>query len=74
MGLMQRFEWDFQDSFIMLQDIIKGDRMPDDDLFKEWYECLADNDQQPTRVMETTNPRVSLRNHHLAQVIAQAEQ
>ncbi|MAD54418.1 protein adenylyltransferase SelO family protein [Idiomarina sp. UBA3162] len=77
MGLMQRFEWDFQDSFIMLQDIIKGDRaMPDDDLFKDWYECyMADNDQQPQLgVMETTNPRVSLRNHHLAQVIAQAEQ
>lgn len=77
MGLMQRFEWDFQDSFIMLQDINSGAcAMPDEPLFKAWFDrYLTYNQQQPQQaLMQQTNPRISLRNHHLAEVIGHAEQ
>ena len=77
MGLMQRFEWDFQGSFIMLQNIVRGEQaMPNDTLFKAWYDnYMGYNERQPElRTMAQSNPHVSLRNHHLAEVITQAEQ
>lgn len=77
MGLMQRFEWDFQGSFIMLQNIVRGEQsMPNDTLFKAWYDnYMGYNERQPElSTMAQSNPHVSLRNHHLAEVITQAEQ